>query len=407
MRTERINFQNLRGEQLSGRLDLPEDEQPVAFALFAHCFTCGKNLKSAVAISEALSREKIAVLRFDFAGVGDSEGAFSDKIFSYNIDDMVAAAAYLEENFAAPQIIIGHSLGGCAAILAAPKIATTKAVVTIASPSDPRHVSGHFDDQRSTIEAEGAASITLPTGTFTISKAFLDDLGTHSMAETIHDLNAALLVMHSPLDATVSIDHAAQIYKAALHPKSFITLDRADHLLSQKDDALYAGTLIAAWSRRYLELPSDKENATPALDNRVTARTGSTGFYTELFANGHALIADEPKSYGGTERGPSPYEYLLAGLGACTSMTIQMYARHKQWPLEDAVVRLSHNKIHAKDCADCETTNGKIDQIKREVELIGVLDDQQRERLLEIADKCPVHKTLHGEIKVETVLKEK
>ena len=407
MRTERINFQNMQGHELSGRLDLPEDEKPVAFALFAHCFTCGKNLKSAVAISEALNREKIAVLRFDFSGIGDSEGDFAEKMFSHNIDDLVAAAEYLEKNYAAPQIIIGHSLGGCAAVMAAPKISSTRAVITIASPSEPRHVIGHFDDQREKLEAEGEASINLPTGTFTIRKAFLDDLEAHTMADTLQKLDVALLVMHSPLDLTVSIDHAAQIYKAARHPKSFITLDRADHLLSRKEDALYAGALIAAWSRRYLDQPATRKAPSLELDNRVTARTGSTGFFTELFANGHALIADEPKSYGGTERGPSPYEYLLAGLGACTSMTVQMYARHKKWPLEDAVVRLSHNKIHAKDCSDCETTEGKIDKIDRELELIGDLNEEQRERLLEIADRCPVHKTLHGEIKVKTELRKK
>ena len=275
MRTERIVFKNLQGQELAGRLDLPEDEQPVAFALFAHCFTCGKNMKSAVAISEALNREKIAVLRFDFSGVGDSEGDFADKIFSNNIDDLVAAAAYLEENYTAPQIIIGHSLGGCAAVLAAPRIVTTKAVVTIASPADPRHVIGHFADQRSQLEADGEAVIALPTGTFTIRKAFVDDLETHAMAETLHSFGTALLVMHSPLDATVAIDHAAQIYQAALHPKSFISLDQADHLLSRKDDALYAGALIAAWSRRYLDLPSAEKSAAIDLDNRVTARTGS------------------------------------------------------------------------------------------------------------------------------------
>ncbi len=404
MRTEKVVFQNQNRQQLSGRLDLPEDEIPVAYALFAHCFTCGKNLKSAIAISEALNQQKIAVLRFDFSGVGESEGTFSDQLFSHNIDDLVAAAHFLEETYRPAQIIIGHSLGGCAALLATPKIASIKAVVTIASPFDPRHVASHFGDQRRTIEEQGEAAITLPSGTFTISETFIQNLESYSMTETVHRLNAALLIMHSPLDTIVSIDHAAQIYKAALHPKSFITLDRADHLLSRKEDALYTGALIAAWCTRYIEHRAAEEREQIAIDNRVTTRTGRTGFYTEMFANGHALIADEPKSYGGTARGPSPYEYLLASLGACTSMTLQMYARHKKWPLEDAVVRLSHSKIHAEDCADCEEADGKIDRIDREVELSGNLSDEQRLRLLEIADHCPVHKTLHGKISVKTSL---
>lgn len=404
MKSERITFTNSRGEQLSARLDSPQDEAPVAYALFAHCFTCTKSIKTAVNIARALNQEKIAVLRFDFTGLGQSEGDFAETNFSSNVADLVVAADFLGKKHEAPQIIIGHSLGGAAAIQAAREIPSLKAVVTIGAPHDPVHVTHQFESMREQIESKGSAEVNLAGRTFTIKKQFLEDLEIHELDEHIKSLKTALLAMHSPRDTTVGIENAAAIYRAAKHPKSFISLDDADHLMLKPEDSRYAGLMIAAWSRRYIR-PPDQSAAAIATDSRVTTSTAHEGFFTELFANGHAMVADEPVEYGGTDRGPTPYEYLLAGLGACTSMTIQMYARHKKIPLEKAIVRLSHKKIHADDCEHCEAKDGKIDRMEREVELIGEVSKEQRQRLLEIAERCPVHKTLHGEVDIVTTLK--
>ena len=406
MKSQKVSFLNSRNEQLSARLDLPEDEQPVAYALFAHCFTCTKNIKAAVNIAAALNREKIAVLRFDFAGQGQSEGNFADTNFTTNVADLVSAAEFLAREYQAPQIIIGHSLGGAAVLQAAEKIPSLQAVVTVAAPYDPGHVTRHFDMMRERIEEQGFAEVKLAGRSFTIKKQFLEDLEMQQLDTYIKGLKTALLVMHSPRDTTVAIENAAQIYRAAKHPKSFITLDGADHLLLKEEDSLYVGTMIATWSRRYIDISQEITSAGVVVDNRVTTSTDHQGFFTELFANGHAMLADEPLEYGGTDRGPSPYEYLLAALGACTSMTLQMYARLKKLPLEKAIVRLSHQKIHAQDCGHCEATDGKIDRMEREIELIGELNDEQRKRLLEIAERCPVHKTLHNEVDVISRLKD-
>jgi putative redox protein len=404
MKSLKVEFPNNRGDMLAARLELPEDEQPYAYALFAHCFTCTKNIKAAINIATALNREKIAVLRFDFTGLGQSEGDFAATNFTTNVADLIAAAEYLATHYQAPQILIGHSLGGAAVLQAAHQIPSIRAVATLAAPHDPKHVANHFAEVRSQIEVRGEAEVELAGRRFTVRKQFFEDLEMQHLDEYIHGLKAALLVLHSPRDTTVGIENAAKIYQAAKHPKSFISLDNADHLLMKETDSLYAGMMIAAWSRRYLDQPTRIEVDDFVTDNRVTARTDHNGFFTELFANGHALTADEPVVYGGTDRGPSPYEYLLAALGACTSMTLQIYARHKGLPLENAIVRLTHQKVHARDCEDCGADNGKIDQMVREIELVGDLDSGQRQRLLEIAERCPVHKTLHSEVMIVTHL---
>jgi uncharacterized OsmC-like protein/alpha/beta superfamily hydrolase len=406
VKQKRITFRNDEGIELAALLDLPEDEQPIAFALLAHCFTCTKNIAAAANIARALSRQRIAVLRFDFTGLGESLGEFAETNFSSQIGDLVAAARFLEERYQAPKILVGHSLGGAAVLHAAARIPSSKAVITIAAPCDPAHIVGLLQDSRAEIERTGEATVMIAGRPFTIRKEFIDDIEAQNPKDVIRGLKAALLVMHSPRDRIVGIDNAADIYQAARHPKSFISLDPADHLLSRKEDSRYAGEMIAAWARRYLDVFEPETVVLPeATDNRVTVRTGTEGFRTEMFARGKALVADEPVELGGTGQGPTPYDYLLAALGACTSMTVQMYARRKKWPLQAAVVRLDHRKVHAEDCAHCEEPQGKIDRFERELELIGPLTDEQRQRLLEISERCPVHRTLKAEPVIETRLR--
>ncbi len=401
MKAKRIFFTGSTGHRLAARLALPADGKPTAYALFAHCFTCTKNLRAVTHISDALTNRGIGVLRFDFTGLGESKGEFADTNFSSNVADLVAAAHFLAEAHEAPQLLVGHSLGGAAVLCAAAQLPETLAVATIGAPADPGHVTHLLASKKEEIEQHGEAEVLLAGRPFKIKKQFLDDLNESNMRQTIASLKKALLVLHAPLDNTVGIDNASGIFQTAKHPKSFVSLDKADHLLSRPEDALYAGSVIAAWAGRYLPRPEPEGPA----EGQVHAQIGAEGFYTQIRAGDHGLIADEPKSLGGTNHGPTPYDYLLAGLGACTAMTLRMYAKRKGWPLEGADVALNHKKIHAEDCADCETKAGRIDHIEREIRLDGPLNEEQRARLLEIADRCPVHRTLHSEVKIESRLR--
>ncbi len=406
MISKKFTFYSSNNNKLSAQISMPVDGHPHAYALFAHCFTCTKNFKAVNHISNALVREKIAVLRFDFTGLGESEGDFADTNFSSNVADLVAAAKYLDTEFSGPSILIGHSLGGAAVIQAASQIPSCKAVVTIGAPSEPGHVIKILSDHRDEIEQEGEAEVDLAGRKFKIKKQFLNDLEKTRMTDSIRNLKKALLIFHSPIDSTVGIDNAADIFRAARHPKSFVSLDNADHLLMKEADSLYVGNTIATWASRYIEMPGKEVIKIQVPKNRVIARTGKTGYRTDIMANGLPLIADEPESLGGTNMGPSPYDYLVAGLGACTSMTLRMYADRKKWPLDEIVVELSHKKIHAKDCDTCETQKGYVDQIERELNLKGPLDDAQRQRLMEIADRCPVHRTLNSKVLINTKMKQ-
>ena len=405
MQNEKVTFENDEGQALSGLLALPETP-PKAYALFAHCFTCSKYLKAATNIARALADSGIAVLRFDFTGLGQSEGDFADTNFSSNVSDLLAAVRFLAEKYGAPEILVGHSLGGTAVLQAAADVPSAVAVATIGSPSDPEHVRHLFAGAEETLRDEGIAEVNLGGRPFTMKQQFLDDLQRHELPATIKSLRKALLIMHAPLDDIVEIDNASELFARALHPKSFISLDKADHLLTREEDSVYAGHVLAAWASRYLD--STRAAAEPDKldtgDYETAARTHIGGFRTEVIAGGHALVADEPASVGGTGEGPSPYDLLSAALAACTSMTLKMYASHKKLDLDSATVRVRHGKIHAKDCEDCESAEGRIDQFERELSLAGSLTDEQRKRLLEIADRCPVHRTLHGEVKVRTAL---
>jgi len=391
MPTESIRFAGPRAE-LAARLDTPVG-QPRAYALFAHCFTCSKESKAAAYVSQALAGYGIATLRFDFSGLE----------FTSNIDDLLAAAGWLRENRAAPQVLAGHSLGGAAVLAAAGRIPEARAVATIGAPFDPAHLARLLKDSKAEIEAKGEAEVDLGGRPVRVSKAFLDDLERQNPTETIGALRKPLLVFHSPRDVIVEIENASKIFLAAKHPKSFVSLDRADHLLTQKADAQYAATVLAAWASRYLDALPQAEAAEVVLGVRV-AEAGEGRFAQLVQAGRHRLRADEPVAVGGDDSGPGPYDLLLAALGACTSMTVRMYAEQKKWPLRRVSVELKHDKVHAADCAECETREGKLDRIERVLTLEGELDDAQRQRLLEIANKCPVHRTLHSEVWVPTRL---
>ncbi|MGH1344880.1 MAG: bifunctional alpha/beta hydrolase/OsmC family protein [Nannocystales bacterium] len=404
MKTRRVTFGNGRGEQLSARLDLPLRDQPRAYAVFAHCFTCSKNLTAAVHVSRTLVEHGWAVLRFDFTGLGDSEGEFADTHFSSNVQDLIGACQWLELHHASPQLLIGHSLGGAAVLRAAASVQSVAAVATLGAPARPDHVLALIDDQIETVEREGEAAVNLAGRQFTIRRSFLEDLRAHEMQTAIGELRRALLVLHAPGDTVVGVENAAEIFTAAKHPKSFVALDGADHLLTRPADARFAANVIAAWAQRFL--PGSDESSSASDD--VTAWGPQRAFTTELTVGEHSVIADEPREMGGEDRGPSPYGLLLSSLGACTVMTLRMYADRKGWPLDQAVCHLRHAKVHAADCETCgehDDPKAKVDRIDRRIELRGELDATQHARLLEIADRCPVHRTLcAGKIEIVTEL---
>lgn len=401
MRSQEILFPNADGLQLAARLEWPLDQHPINFAIFAHCFTCSKSLAAVRYISRALTDNGIAVLRFDFTGLGDSEGDFSETNFSANISDIVHAASFLRQHYQAPSLLIGHSLGGAAVLQAAWDIPEVKAVSTIGAPYDPEHVIRLLEHGLEDINHRGFAEVQIGGRPFRIKKQFLDDLGQANFPERIASLQRALLVLHSPQDTIVAIENAAKIYQAARHPKSFISLDRADHLLTNKADAIYTGNVIASWATRYLP-PEEKPALIP--EKEVAVRLGAKGFTTEIQARHHHLVADEPEAVGGDDFGPSPYELLSASLGACTAMTLQMYARRKGWDLQEVEVHLAHGKDYPSHLQSPDTGTGKIDVFERWLTLAGDLDEEQRQRLLEIANRCPVHRTLENDIEIRTKL---
>ena len=402
MPTERFQFTGEGGHQLAAALDLPDGE-PLAYALFAHCFTCGKDVLAAKRIATALGTKGIATLRFDFTGLGSSEGDFANATFSSNVADLVRAADHLRSARRAPAILIGHSLGGAAILAAAGKIPEAKAVVTIAAPSDPVHVTGLFKDHVDRIREQGKAEVSLAGRPFTIKREFLDDVAEQRLLDQVKQLHKALLVMQSPTDDTVGIDNATRIFVAAKHPKSFVSLSGADHLLSQRRDSSYVADVIAAWATRYVDLAAASVAEAPDKPRQVVVQETRDGKFQNAVAIGpHHLLADEPHSAGGDDSGPGPYDFLLTALGACKSMTMRMYADRKSFPLERATVTLNHSKIHAQDCAECETKEGMLDQIEVAIGLEGPLDTDQYKRIIEIADKCPVHRTLTSEIRIVT-----
>jgi putative redox protein len=396
----RFTFPNGRGQELDARLELPVGPK-VAHAIFAHCFTCSKDIVAAGRISRALGAEGIAVLRFDFTGIGNSEGDFANTDFSSNVEDLVAAADHLRRHHGAPELLVGHSLGGAAVVAVASRIPEVRAVATIGAPSDPAHLGEILGEQIEEIEARGEAKVELAGRRITITREFLRDIEAQSLERALREYRGGLMIFHSPRDEIVDIDHARRLFTAAHHPKSFVSLDDADHLLTDRADALYVARTIAAWASRYV--CGERTASADAPEGVLVSESGAK-YGQDVRAGRHVLRADEPTDAGGRDSGPTPYDLLLAGLGACTTMTLRMYADRKGWPLRRASARVRYARIHAKDCESCESDEGRAHRFVRELELTGPLDDAQRERLVEIADRCPVHRTLHEQKEIVTRL---
>lgn len=404
IRSEPVEFNAPDGRALDARIEYPSAGRIEAWALFAHCFTCGKDFIAARRISRALAERGIATLRFDFAGLGASEGEFAATTFSRDVADLIAGAGWLRDQGRVPRILVGHSLGGAAVLAAAGDIPEVNAVATIGAPSDPAHVRHLFDDAADEIRDTGRADVAIGGRELTIGRDFLEDIARWDLPARVRRLSSALMVMHSPLDRVVSIEHARRIFEAAHHPKSFVSLDDADHLVTRAADADYVAGVLAAWAGRYLPVAEARvsEQAPLAAGEVLVRETGDGRFSNEVHAAGHRLAADEPRANGGNDSGPAPYDYVLAGLGACTTMTLRMYAEHKKLALEEVAVTLQHSRLHADDCADCEHSAGRIERIDRRIAIRGDLTAEQRQRMIEIADRCPVHRMLTGQLEIHT-----
>lgn len=404
MSRSKIEFTNRDGHTLTGSLEQPDVGPIRVMALFAHCFTCGKDVVAATRIASALAEQGIAVFRFDFTGLGGSDGDFGNTNFSSNVEDLLDAAAFLAEHYQAPSLLIGHSLGGAAALVAASRLDSVEAVVTLAAPSTPAHVQHLFADQHCDINSDGQAEVDIGGRHFNIKAQLLEDLEDWSSRNLVATLRKPLLIFHSPVDAVVPVSEAAELYQAALHPKSFVSLDNADHLLSKRADSDYVAATLAAWATRYLDFdaqitPTDRPEVEP---DEVVVTEEDARFLRGMFTTHHEVLADEPESKGGSDQGPTPYDLLLMSLGACTSMTLRMYANHKSLDVSDIRVRLRHSRIHAEDCQDCETKTGQIEQLERHISYRGNLTEAEQKRFVQIADRCPVHKTLTREIRIST-----
>jgi uncharacterized OsmC-like protein/esterase/lipase len=403
MNPKRLTFTNRNGHQLAAHLYLPVNQKPRFFSLFAHCFTCSKNFSAVTRICTALSQNGIATLSFDFTGLGMSEGEFAESTFSGNVSDLMDAAEFLTKEYQAPKMLVGHSLGGAAVLYAAAEMSDVKAVVTIGAPAFPGHVRNLFMDSIEDIEKSGSAKVTIGGRPFTISKSFVDDLEQKPLSTFLKKLRKSLLIMHSPQDEIVEISNAAEIYNSAFHPKSFISLDGATHLVSNLKDSDYIAEVIGSWSQRYVVVEKEKE-PNDTRGNQVFVRLSGEKYTTEVMTPNHHLIADEPIDVGGADLGPNPYDLLMASLGSCTAMTLKMYAERKKWPLEQVSVFLNHEKVHLSDSNNPEKLTAKVSQFTRIIEIEGDLDSEQRHKLLEISNKCPVHRTLQEEIVIQTML---
>lgn len=402
MKIEKVFFKNRKDLNLAAFIYHPLDKHPRFYALFAHCFTCNKNLKAVQNICNTLSQMGVAVMSFDFTGLGNSDGEFENTNFTSNISDLIDAANFLAMEYESPSLLIGHSFGGAASIYAAQSLPDIKALATIGSPSDVRHISHLFEDQLETIKEKGTSRVNIGGRDFGINRSFLQDLQEKNLSSCLSKLRKPFLILHSPQDSIVSIKHAANLYEKAFHPKSFVSLDGADHLLSSPVESAYVGEMISTWAKKYisdLTVPNDTKG------HEVKVRLAGQGYTSEVKTPFHHLLADEPEEVGGDNLGPTPYDLLMAALGTCTAMTLQMYAQRKKWKLEEINVYLDHDKVHKEDSDNVDDQKAKVSRFTRNLEIIGNVDEIQRKRLLEIANKCPVHRTLEEVVIIETKFK--
>ena len=404
MGTQKLEIKNSRGNSLYATLELPSNQRPHAYAIFAHCFTCSSTLIAAKNISRSLTNHGIGVVRFDFTGLGRSGGEFSDSHFSGNVQDLLDVHAFIKENYMAPTLLVGHSLGGAAVIDAASRLEDVKAVATIGAPSSVEHTKKHFSHRIDEIPAKGEIEVDIGGRPFKINKEFVEGFESTDLLKIVHDLRKPILIMHAPFDKTVEIKSAQDLFLNAFHPKSFVSLDGADHLLSDKQDSIYAGDVIGSWVKRYF--PVDNETALDTKNEQLVGHLNllEDNFTTAIQTSSHCITADEPTDAGGDDFGPSPYDLLSASLAACTAMTLKLYAQRKEWNLEEVYVYISHSKRHINDLGEENEKGRYLDHISKKMELIGDLTEEQKEKLMEIASKCPVHKTLKSEVLIETSL---
>ncbi|MFK7783007.1 alpha/beta fold hydrolase [Psychroserpens sp.] len=402
MKTEKLQIENIKGIKLQAYLELPANQKPNYFAIFAHCFTCSSNLSAVKNISRSLTNHGFGVLRFDFTGLGRSEGEFADSHFSANVDDLISVNNFLKDTYKAPSLLVGHSLGGAAVLVAASKLNNIKAVATIGAPSTVNHVKHLFSHGIDEVKNKGEVEVNIGGRPFKIDEAFVSDFDKTDLPTIVKSLRKPLLILHSPIDSIVGINNAEQLYHKAHHPKSFVSLDNSDHLLSKTEDSKYVGNVIAAWVERYFD---KKDNI--MLDTNGEQLVGhlnliEDNFTTSIQTKKHSFIADEPTTIGGDDFGPSPYEYLNASLAACTVMTLKMYAERKKWDLQEVFVYISYSKKHSDELELDVEKPGYLDHISKKLKFVGNLDDTQKQRLKEIASRCPVHKTLASEVVFNT-----
>jgi len=407
MSTKNLIIPTRSGLNLNAKLELPADGKITQYAIFAHCFTCNSNLGIVRHISRNLTSRGIAVLRFDFTGLGQSEGEFATINFSNNVSDLLDVNAFLESNYQAPELLIGHSLGGTAVLMAAFDLPNIKGIATIGSPSNPEHVKNLLNYNKEKLANSNAYEVNIGGRPFQIQKQFIDDIEQYDLLKKIKQLKKALLILHSPQDTIVEVKNAAELFHHAFHPKSFVSLDGANHLLTRKEDALYAADVIGAWASRYVNLEVEVPSRLSTEGEQMVVHLNlEDNFTSQIFTEKHQLITDEPKSVGGDDLGPSPYELLNSAIGACTVMTLKLYAERKGWDLKEVFVYLSHTKKLAEQIESEKTLSGTIDVISKQLKFIGNLDNTQKEKLKSIAAKCPVHKTVVGNLVIETKLME-
>ncbi|TXE09181.1 alpha/beta fold hydrolase [Gelidibacter salicanalis] len=402
MQSTKLNIKNSKGLQLQAYLEIPANQKPHNYVIFAHCFTCSSSLKPVKNISRALTTHGFAVVRFDFTGLGRSEGEFADSHFSANVEDLLAVNAYMAEHFEAPSLLVGHSLGGAAVIVAASQLDTVKAVATIGAPATTEHVKRHFSHQFDEIAEKGDVEVNIGGRPFKINQEFVEDFDKTDLPEITKQLRKPILIMHAPFDKTVGIDNAQQLFVNAFHPKSFISLNDADHLLLKEKDSMYVGNMIGAWVQRYFDTHDNKILDTE--DQQLVAHLNlkEDNFTTFIQTKNHNFVADEPVSFGGDDFGPSPYDFLSAGLAACTAMTLKLYAERKEWDLQEVFVYITYSKKHSEDLMQGREKPTRFDHLLKKLKFVGELDETKKAKLAEIASKCPVHKTLLNDIVIDT-----